>query len=157
MKYIELTQGKRTKVDDEDYEYLSQWKWFYKKTSHGGYAVRNSDYKRGKPRHSVWMHRVIMKTPNGFETDHINGDKLDNRRMNLRIVTKSQNQWNRKKQAGSSKYKGIYWNKANQRWHVQLQMGGKKVWLGYYKTEEEAKKAYDEGVRRFFGNFGRAD
>lgn len=157
MKKIILTQGFVTLVDDADYEYINQWKWFYKKTAHGGYAVRNSDYKKGKSRHSIWMHRVIMNTPDGFETDHINGDKLDNQRHNLRIVTKNQNQWNRQKQAGSSKHKGVYWNKKNERWHVQLQMNGKKIWLGYYATEEEAAQAYKVGVAKFFGKFARTE
>lgn len=155
MKYIQLTQGKETMVDDEDYEELNKWQWFYKQHSGGGYAQRNSEYVKGKVRRTIRMHRQIMGTPNGFETDHINGDKLDNQRGNLRIVTKSQNQWNRKKQAGSSKYKGVYWNKNTKRWHVQLQMNGKKVWLGYYPTEHEAAAAYAAGVAKFFGSYGR--
>lgn len=154
MKKIPLTQGYETLVDDTDYEELAKYSWYYKNSNGGGYAARNVFRANGK-RTTIRMQRQIMKTPKGFETDHINGDKLDNQRANLRIVTKSQNQWNRKKQAGSSKYKGVYWNKKNQRYHVQLQMNGKKVWLGYYATEEEAGEAYKEGVVKFFGAFGR--
>jgi hypothetical protein len=154
MKYIKLTQDKQTMVNDEDFEHLSKYKWYFKRQ---GYAVRNTEYIRGQARGCVWMHREIMNTPPGFETDHINGNKLDNRRSNLRIVTKSQNQWNRKKQSGSSKYKGVYWNKANRRWHVQLQMNKKKIWLGYYETETEARKAYEAGVGKFFGRYARTE
>ena len=155
MKKIKLTQGYVTFVDDEDFEELSKYKWYYKHQKGGGYATRNSLYVKGKSRTSIRMHRHLMETPSGFETDHENGNKLDNQRSNLRIVTKSQNQWNRKKQVGSSKHKGVYWNKKNQRWHVQLQMNGKKIWLGYYATEEEAAAAYQKGVMKFFGRFGR--
>lgn len=152
-----LTQNKKAKVSNEDFESLGKYRWYYKHQAGGGYAARNTPYSQGVPRKTIRMHRQIMDTPVGFETDHINGDKLDNRRENLRIVSKSQNQWNRKKQNGSSKYKGVYWNKTNQRWHVQLQVNKKKVWLGYYETEEEARKAYENGIKKFFGKFGRVE
>lgn len=157
MKYIELTQGKRAKVDDEDFEELSKYKWYYKDAKGGGYAVRNSDYIKGQPRTTIRMQRQILGTPEGFETDHINGDKLDNRRSNLRIVTKSQNQWNRKKQKGSSQFKGVSLNKQTGKYHVSLQMNGKKIWLGYYASEVEAGKAYEDGIAKFFGKFGRSE
>ena len=150
MKYIELTQEYQATVDNEDFSYLNQWKWYYKQ----GYAARNIIAPDGS-RTIVRMHRLLLKTPIGMETDHINHNKLDNRRDNLRIVTKNQNQWNRKKQAGSSQYKGIYWNKQNKRWHVQLQVDGKKKWLGYYANEEDARLAYENGVSKYQGIFGR--
>lgn len=157
MKVIKLTQGYETLVDDADYEELAKYSWYYKKSpdGKGGYAVRNSEYGKDKRRTTLRLHRQLMDTPPGFETDHANGNKLDNRRSNLRIVTKNQNQWNRRKQRGSSRYKGVSWNKQNQRWHVSLQLNGKKVWLGYYRTEEEAGEAYKAGVSKFFGKYGR--
>jgi len=71
MKRIKLTQEKVALVDDADFEFLNQWKWFYHQT---GYAKSCHRY----------MHRLINKTPKGFHTDHINRNKLDNRKSNLR-------------------------------------------------------------------------
>lgn len=91
-KQILLTQDKFAIVDDEDFEYLNQWKW---KLSTNGYAIRcpsNGKTEDGRYKYTtIRMHRVIMKPSFGFETDHINFDRLDNRRSNLRNVTKDEN------------------------------------------------------------------
>lgn len=84
-------KGKFVLVDDQDYEYLNRWKWFL---NNHGYVARNmytTDHE-GRIKHkNERMHRIIMQTPVGMETDHINGNKIDNRRENLRICTRSQN------------------------------------------------------------------
>lgn len=157
MKYIQLTQGKQAKVSDEDYEELSQWKWYYKAQpdSNGGYAARNTAYVRGKSRTTIKMHRQLLSPEPRFEVDHINGDKLDNRRENLRVVTKSQNQWNRKKQKGSSQYKGVYWNKRCNKWFAQIQYKGKFHYLGLHEDEKDAALAYQEAAHRLFKEYAR--
>ena len=103
MKEIPLTQGKVTFVDDDIYEWVSLQVWYY---GNNGYATR--DHKQNKQRISILLHRLIMNAPEDKEVDHIDGNKLNNMRSNLRICTRMENSHNIKKQDGeySSKYKG---------------------------------------------------
>lgn len=156
MKKIKLTQGKYAIVDDEDYEMimsLSPW-YVLKKTkkSKTNYAVRNtfSEEKYGK-RQSIRMHRLIMKCPPDKTVDHINGNGLDNRKENLRICNSEENLCNRKKQSGNytSKYKGVFYQKSNNRWISKCS----KTYIGCFKTEYEAAKAYDEKAKEIHREF----
>lgn len=133
MKKIKLTQGKYALVDDEDYEWLSQWKWYFKKTGISGYAVRG--VFNGKNMSKIFMHREIAKTPTGLLTDHINRKKLDNRRKNLRVVTHSENSKN-------VMGKGYYWEKASQKWHAQIAYNNANNYLGRFDNERKARLAY---------------
>jgi hypothetical protein len=158
-KVIPLTQGKETIVDDEDYEILSRYKWrafagnHYKRVF---YAVR---YLREKAKdRTIRMHREILNVPDGFYTDHIDGDGLNNRRSNLRICTVSQNGLNRRSHCKNrSGYKGVdhqrWWKQM--RWRARIQINGKRIHLGHYKTKEEAAAAYDHAARTLGGGFGR--
>lgn len=87
------------------------------------------------------MHAVIAGTPKGMDTDHINGNGLDNRRCNLRIVTARQNQQNQNIQK-SSKYPGVHWQKDARKWRAQIRVNGKQQYLGYYDDEETAGIVY---------------
>jgi hypothetical protein len=155
MKTIPLTQGKFAIVDDEDYEELSKHKWF---------ANRDHKYDRWYATRSVWdknthkckssqMHRVIMKTPVGMHTDHINHDGLDNRKCNLRICSNSQNQCNRLDVRGTSKYKGVHWSTGNRRWIAQIVNNGKKEYIGGFLNEIFAANAYDQKAKEVFGEY----
>lgn len=147
MKTISLTKGKFAIVDDEDYEHLMQWKWYYASI---GYAVRLA-----LPRGSrILMHRVILTPPIGMVSDHINGDRLDNRRCNLRVCTYSQNMMNKKKSWGNSRYKGVSWSKKYQKWEGHIMVEGKKKFLGYFDTEEVGALAYNEASMKLHGEFG---
>ena len=144
MKQIQLTQGKIALVDDEDYERLSMFKWFY----NTGYACKNSDIQK--------MHRMINDTPKGFVTDHINGDTLDNRKANLRTATHKQNMANRKVHSNSiSGIKGVAWVERNKRWKARIVLNGKDKHLGYFDTPEAARVKYLEAARISFGEFAR--
>jgi len=149
MKYIPLTQGKYALVDDEDYEVFIQWKWCYYQE---GYAARKSDFI---PRKTVLMHRKIMQAPTGMQVDHINGDKLDNRRANLRLCTSQQNTLNQPKRRmeTSSQYKGVCRDKKTGRWRAMITVNGKQKSLGRFADEIDAAKAYDDAAIQHHGEF----
>lgn len=142
MNQIELTQGKFALVDDEDFDFLSQWKW---RISGSGYAISGSKSKR------VFMHRVINNTPEGYDTDHINRDKLDNRRENLRTATKMLNGRNRgENKNNTSGHKGISWDKRVESWAVYIWKDYKKIHLGRFKILVEAIKARKKGEEMYW-------
>jgi len=153
MKKIFLTQGKFTLVDDEDYDYLNQWKWHVRP---GFYAVRTLYDSNTKKCKELAMHRVIMNTPEGMETDHIDGEGLNNQKYNLRNCTRLQNICNQKIHTckKSSSYRGVLWN-GKRKWRVQIQYKGIVYHLGYFNTEEEAAKVWDRKAIELFGEFAR--
>lgn len=151
MKNIPLTQGKFAIVDDEDYEWLNQWKWHY---NHNGYAVRF--IKNGNKKKYISMHRFILNTPINKLTDHINSNGLDNRRSNLRIVTSQQNATNRKTEIrNTSGFKGVMWNKASKKWRVVIEKDNKKIHIGMFEDINEACKIYNQKAKELFGEFAR--
>lgn len=154
-KEIALSQGMVALVDDDMYEYLSQWKWHAVKGSNGKfYAVR----LEGKGvRKYVAMHRVVANTPPGMDTDHIDdNDTLNNQRYNLRPCTRSQNQANRGRRAdNTSGYKGVTWNKAKGKWIAQIRVYGKQIHIGNFVTAEKAARAYDGFAQMHFGKFAK--
>jgi hypothetical protein len=102
------------------------------------------------------MHRIVNNTPEGMYTDHINMDKLDNRKSNLRTCNKSQNSMNRKKQRATrhtSKYKGVCWCKTKQKWKARIKFKSREYSLGYHTNEESAAEAYNERAKELFGEF----
>ena len=154
MREIELTQNKVAIVDDEDYDYLSQWKWYAKLDTGTGkfYAARTD---RSGTQKTVRMHRVIMKTPDDMETDHINLDTLYNIKENLRNVSRSQNMMNRNYQKNSTtKAKGVR-ARYNGRFWAGIKKDGVNIYIGSYLSLEEASNAYDEKAKELFGEFGR--
>ena len=156
MKRIPLTQGKFALVDDEDYEYLNQFKWFASKANkrEAYYALRN-DYTVN-PSKQLWMHRIIMKPTGKMIIDHINGDGLDNRRKNLRICTRRQNAFNRGSGKGSaSKYLGVSWYTYLKKWRSAIRVNGNSRHLGYFKTELEAAIISNIAMRKHYGEFAR--
>lgn len=139
MKKIKLTQGKYALVDNEDFEWLNEVKWFFD----GNYAARKSPKK-------IYMHRLINQTSRDFETDHINRDKLDNRKCNLRSVTSSQNSLNLTvRKDNRSGVTGVFWRKDRQKWSVYINKDGKRTYLGHHKTREEALKIREQVTKEY--------
>ena len=153
-KRIPLTQGKFAIVDEADFEWLNQWKWYAAKHGKAYYAVRGIRIK-GK-RHGIQMHRVILEPPPGLESDHINNDGLDNRRTNLRLCTRSQNKANSRKSANcSSRYKGVSWNRRSRKWTAYITTNYRRRHLGCFNDEEQAAAAYNVAARDNFKEFAK--
>jgi hypothetical protein len=150
-KQIELTQGKTAIVSAEDFEYINQWKWSY--DGHNHCAVRSETIKKdGKYRSkSILMHKLIMETPSGMNTDHINGDRLDNRKSNLRICTHKENQRNMKMHKdNTSGYKGVSRSREG-RWVVKI---GNK-YIATFKDIVEAAKRYNVEAKARYGEYAK--
>jgi hypothetical protein len=154
---IELTQGKTATVSAEDFDYINQWKWSY--DAHNDCAVRSQFIRRdGKKQISrtILMHSLIMGTPKGKDTDHINGDRLDNRRHNLRICTHKENQRNMGlSKANKSGYKGVSWDNKYSKWVTRIRTSEKYMHVGYFKDRLSAAKAYNEAAKKYHGEFAR--
>jgi HNH endonuclease len=152
MKQIPLQNGKFTLVDDEDYEALSKFKWFCGTK----YAYRSQWDRVKRKNKNFFMHREIMQTPKGFHTDHINCDKLDNRRSNLRICSVSENLHNtRTPHTNTTGYKGTSWCKIKKKFRARIRIDKKLIALGCFDSVIDAHEAYCVAVREKFGKFGR--
>lgn len=150
MKHIELTQGQRAIVDDEDFEKINQHKWYAAKRGYTFYAQRMVNKK------AVHMHRIIMSPSEEQEVDHINGSGLDNRKENLRSVARTQNQWNRGRQRNNrSGYKGVGWNIGHNKWTARIKVNSKTLFLGSFIDKKEAALAYNKAAIIHHGVFAR--
>lgn len=157
MKEIKLTKGYSTLVDDEDYELLAASKWFAMVTRPGNvYACTANKKEKGK---SIRMHRLLMNAKPSEIVDHINGNRLDNRRANLRLCNHSQNMVNRKSRKNtSSKYLGVslqYKGENHTLWCTIVGKNGRTVYQAYFKSEEEAALAYDREATKAHGEFAK--
>lgn len=143
-------------VDDEDYEKLINYNWCVNKA---GYAVRHklkSDFNHNSS--IIYMHRCILNIENTIEyVDHINGNKLDNRKENLRVCTDHKNKMNRavnaRVRANDVGYKGVYLDERNGRFVAKITYNSKAHHIGVFDCEKIAAKAYDQKAREFFGEF----
>ena len=153
MKEIQLTQGKVALVDDDMYEYLNQWKWQVNKNGNKFYAV-TSWLINGKYR-TINMHRLITNNKNTkMHTDHINGDGLDNRKINLRICTTSQNSMNRGLQINNTTgFKGVNYDKFSNKFRAQIRVNNIYKNLGYYIDPKDAARAYNAAAIKLHGEF----
>lgn len=150
MKYINLNHNKQTFVDDEDYEYLNQWKWSYHKD---GYAIRTEYNKNGQVH--IAMHRLIMKAPRNKQVDHKNGNRLDNRKENLRICNQTQNQHNRNINRNNvTGYMGVS-KKQGYPYLATIRHKSKTLFIGYFKEVRHAAMAYDIWAKELRGEFAK--
>lgn len=150
VKAIPLSRMKYALVDASDYDFLMEWTWQYSE----GYAKRS--VYGDSPRRVIAMHGAILGTPDGLEPDHINGNRIDNRRRNLRPATHQQNMWNRKAVTGSSStHKGVDWYAASGSWRAYIKIDGKQKHLGCYAHEDDAARAYNKAAIALHGAFAR--
>ena len=152
MKTITLTQGKKAVVDDEDFIWLSSWKWFAIRDVDRFYAARNSKKRL------VRMHRSLMNPTYSMDVDHINGNGLDNRRENLRVCSRRENARNsRKRCKGSSMFKGVCLDRQYGTWRASVRFNRKLINIGRFRNEEEAARAYDNAAEQYFGVFAHVN
>lgn len=144
MRHIRLTQGNFAIVDDEDYEFLGQWKWYARHSAPGlWYALRRRHKADGPGVDRIYMHRVVLNPPEGLETDHVNGDGLDNRRANLRAVTNSINLANQTRRTRNRVHDlpmGV--SPSRRKFLARIGIDGHQRHLGTFDTPEEASAAY---------------
>lgn len=153
MKKIRLYNGMHAIVDDDDFPVLSEYNWYFHKGRNGdGYA--HGKLPRG--RRNVFMHRLILNAPKGMQVDHINLNKLDNRKSNLRLCTNAENHANSVCRT-SSGYKGVYAEpkRKHQPWRAMITVNNKPLLLARCATAEEAAMYYDVAAQLFFGDFAR--
>lgn len=150
MKTLTTKCGATVLVDDEDYPRLSQYKW---RRCRGGY-VRTQiwDPVVKKPVYRP-LHRLVMNAQPGQYVDHRDRDKLNNTRANLRFCTIQGNSANTGKRRGTSRYRGVTWNRSVNKWQASAQVGPTKFYLGVYTDEAEAGRAYDAAALVAWGEF----
>jgi hypothetical protein len=151
MAQIITSRGHVVLMDQDDFERFGALAWFVSKR---GYVVRNVVTATGRTIDN--LHRQIMGAAigDGQIIDHINGDKLDNRKGNLRICTNAENVRNgRRRPSNSSGFKGIYLHRASGLWHATIKVDGVKHSLGYFKEPADAHAAYCAGALKHHGEF----
>lgn len=145
MKKISLTQDKYALVDDADFEWLNQWRWCFD----GQYAASRINGRK------VRMHRIIMNNPLS-KIDHKDNNKLNYQRDNLRVATDSQNNCNKGRRVdNTSGQKGVSWDSYGSRWRAYIDIDGKRIYLGSFKTKLEATAAYTSNLGDYHKEFAR--
>lgn len=151
MKEIPLTRGYVVLVDDEDYEVVSKWNWYVNLSKNGRICYANRQYRYQGKQVMVAMHRQIMNAPKGRHVDHVDGDGLNNQKINLRFCSHRQNCSNQRKPEGRKGYKGVY--KKGRKWTVGLTHKGAFHYLGLYTCRQAAAREYDKLAKLLFGKF----
>ena len=147
--------GKYIFIDTEDFELVEKYKWSENIDGYANAHIPDSGRSSvtGK---IILIHSLLIKAPKGMVTDHINGNKLDNRRKNLRICTRSQNLCNRGKQLNNtSGFKGVSWDKGKKKWEANIQTKGVFKFLGYFEDKIDAAKEYDKAATKYHRNFAK--
>jgi len=155
MKLIPLTQGKFAMVDDADYEWLNQWRWYAVCFVSGGWYVRHNNMSKTKTQTET-MHALIMcNNPEGLYIDHKDGNGLNNQRSNLRFATMAENNRNRKLQKNNMcGYKGVQVRESGN-FRCRIRVCGILINIGTYSHIENAARAYDTAAIKYFGEFAK--
>jgi hypothetical protein len=155
FRQIPLTKGYYAIVDAENYEWLMQWKWHVLAGKHTFYAARSTRRINGR-KTIVLMHRAIMSTGKGMQADHKDGNGLMNCWDNLRVCTFTQNNRNVRPQKNtSSRYRGVCWNKRENKWNARINVDGKQIDLGHFISEHEAALVYNKAAIIHYGEFAK--
>lgn len=149
FKLLQLSNGEAAMVDAEGYDDLLRFNWHL---GGGGYIVGRL---KGSPKgqKNIRLHRYIMKAEEGVEIDHANRYRGDNRRLNLRPCSKSQNLANRTLPKSKSGYRGVRKRPDCERWDCQIKVNGKTIHVGFFTSPEDAARAYNEAALKYYGEF----
>jgi hypothetical protein len=154
VAHIPLTQGYEAVIDAQDAHLVAGVMWGARVAPRSVYATR-SVIVDGKMT-TVQMHRLLMQAQPGTQVDHIDGDGLNNRRSNLRIADRAQNQHNKRiSSSNTSGFKGVHWDSHKSRWRARICAYGRRFYLGYFSSPEEAYDRYCEASKKIHGKFGR--
>lgn len=142
-------QGSPFVVDDELAGGIATYRW---NESRGGYIYRNRQIPGTRQFKRISLHRLVLPAPADLVVDHIDRDKRNNRRANLRIVTRKASAWNRGAVGGVSRFKGVAWNASSQKWQVMLQ----GHYIGVFANEVEAARAWVSAAEALYGTVATA-
>jgi hypothetical protein len=158
VREIPLTRGHVALVDAADYERVAAKKWATV-LCHGTQPRAQHYWREGRRVRAIGLGRFILDAPAGLVVDHINGDPLDNRRVNLRLCTQADNAMNRRKHSGQktgrNPFKGVFPQKVGGKFFARVTCRGVDYRLGTFATAEEAARAYDAKARDLHGEFAR--
>lgn len=149
-KRIRISDDSYVLVDAEDYEWLIKWRW---SANGNGYAVRGKHIGNRKYQ-KIYMHREIAKAEKGEQVDHINGDKSDNRKENLRTASHADNSRNiGLRKNNTSGYKGVIFDRGRRKWRAEIKVNYENIHLGMFDCKIEAAKKYNEAAIKYHGDF----
>lgn len=149
---LKTNKGIEFIIDSEDYDVIKNHTWYRSKI---GYIVSDIFINKNK-NNQIRLHRLIMNADNKMLIDHIDGNKLDNRKCNLRLATKQENARNSKiPKSNTSQYKNVSFRKDRNKWRSYINISGKQISLGHFETKEEAAIAYNNAAIFHFKEFAR--
>jgi hypothetical protein len=153
MEFVTIKiDDKEILLDRADFQNLPRG--YYFKFDKDGYALMYFQCNETRREESVRLSRWVLFNPKGLIVDHINGNRLDNRKLNLRVVNAKQNAQNsRPRKNSSSKYKGVCKDKKLNKWQAQIKINGKSMYLGSYVEEKEAAVAYNRAAKEAYGEY----
>jgi hypothetical protein len=156
IAYVTLTRGHTAVIDTSDAAMVGMFNWYAMVTPHTVYAQRMD--RSAPKRRAVLLHRTIIGEKDGLEVDHKDSDGLNNRRDNLREVTRTQNRMNsRIGKNNSSGFKGVYLEACSGKWRAEIVKNHKTTYLGRFTTPEGAHDAYCKASHELHGEFGRTE
>jgi hypothetical protein len=155
FRLLRMAQPRYAKVDPADYNRLRKYEWFASSKAGSCFYARRRSVAAKEKEKLIYLHREIIKVPDGMFIDHINHDSMDNRCANLRLATHLQNTYHRRKRldAKTSNYKGVYWKKAHRKWAARIGFQKKEIHLGYFENEIDAALEYDKAAKKYHGEF----
>jgi hypothetical protein len=150
---LQLTRGFNTLIDEADFDTVGRSKWYAHETKYAFYAARRIMGLGSKTGVFTYLHRYLVDAPPKTDVDHKNGDCLDNRGNNLRVLDRTRNMQNSRRSCGKSRFKGVgaAWKEGN--WTARIRVDGIVIHLGTHPSQENAAKAYDDAAVKYFGEF----